>query len=91
MVPISRREAWMGYSGKSSPLEPDPVLSFWQEGMTHVDQRASSILFYAHLAYVEGATHEFSPCTVCQTSPNQFGDTETELFNYVTNWLERRY
>jgi hypothetical protein len=43
------------------------------------------------LAYVEGATHEFSPCTVCQTSPNQFGDTETELFNYVGNWLEARF
>jgi hypothetical protein len=43
------------------------------------------------LAYVEGATHEFSPCTVCGTSPNQYGDTETELFNYVGNWLAQRY
>jgi hypothetical protein len=43
------------------------------------------------LAYVEGAEHTFNPCTACQTSPNQFGDTETELFNYVGNWLESRY
>ncbi len=43
------------------------------------------------LAYVEGAEHTFNPCTICQTSPNEFGDTETELFNYVANWLEARY
>jgi hypothetical protein len=43
------------------------------------------------LAYVEGATHVFAPCTVCETSPNEFGDTEAELFNYVGNWLTARY
>jgi len=43
------------------------------------------------LAYVEGATHVFAPCTVCQTSPNQFGDTQAEVFNYVANWLAARF
>ncbi|HXQ19634.1 MAG TPA: hypothetical protein VN781_08420 [Acidimicrobiales bacterium] len=43
------------------------------------------------LAYVEGAAHVFSPCTECQTSPNEFGDTEAEVFNYVGNWLEARF
>jgi hypothetical protein len=43
------------------------------------------------LAYVEGAEHTFNPCTVCQTSPNEFGDTESELFNYVGGWLQARY
>ena len=35
------------------------------------------------LAYVEGATHVFSPCTLCQSSSNEFGDTEAEVFNYA--------
>ena len=35
------------------------------------------------LAYVEGATHVFSPCTLCQSSSNKFGDTEAEVFNYA--------
>lgn len=43
------------------------------------------------LAYVEGAEHTFNPCAICATSPNEFGDTESELFNYVSNWLEARY
>jgi hypothetical protein len=43
------------------------------------------------LAYVEGAEHTFNPCTVCETSPNEFGDTEAELFNYVSSWLQARY
>ena len=43
------------------------------------------------LAYIEGAEHTFNPCTVCGTSANEFGDTETELFNYVGDWLQARY
>lgn len=43
------------------------------------------------LAYIEGAEHTFNPCTICQTTPNEFGDTQKELFNYVSNWLEARY
>jgi hypothetical protein len=43
------------------------------------------------LAYVEGATHVFSPCTLCQSSPNGFGDTEAEVFNYADNWLAARF
>jgi len=43
------------------------------------------------LAYVEGATHVFSPCTLCQSSSNEFGDTEAEVFNYASNWLAARF
>jgi hypothetical protein len=43
------------------------------------------------LAYVEGAEHTFNPCVICETSPNEFGDTEAELFDYVSKWLEARY
>jgi hypothetical protein len=35
----------------------------------------------------QGATHGFTPCASCATTSGQFGDTVTETFNYVGNWL----
>jgi hypothetical protein len=43
------------------------------------------------LAYVEGATHGFTPCTACaaaQGKPaNYYGDTVKTLFDYIDGWL----
>jgi hypothetical protein len=40
------------------------------------------------LAYVYGALHGFTPCTVCTSMPlGPYGDTEKETFDYVANWL----
>lgn len=43
------------------------------------------------LAFVEGATHGFTPCTACATTPGEFGDTVAETFDYVTHWLTSRF
>jgi hypothetical protein len=43
------------------------------------------------LAYVEGATHVFGPCSICSANPNEFGDTAAEVFDYVANWLNKTY
>jgi hypothetical protein len=43
------------------------------------------------LAFVKGATHGFTPCTACATTPGEFGDTVAETFNYVSNWLTTNY
>jgi hypothetical protein len=43
------------------------------------------------LVYVEGATHGFTPCTACATTPGEFGDTVSETFNYVANWAAQHY
>lgn len=40
------------------------------------------------LEYVQGATHVFTPCTACESQPNEFGDTEAETFNYAADWIE---
>ena len=40
------------------------------------------------LAFVLGATHMFTPCDVCGIPANQIGDTVSETFNYVANWLQ---
>ena len=42
------------------------------------------------LAFVEGATHGFLPCTQCEKTPGQFGDTIKTLYDYVDAWLSRR-
>ena len=39
------------------------------------------------LAYVYGAMHTFNPCMACGSTPNQFGDTVSEVFTYASNWL----
>jgi pimeloyl-ACP methyl ester carboxylesterase len=45
------------------------------------------------LAYVEGATHNFTPCKACavaQGKPeNYYGDTVKTLFDYIDGWLSK--
>jgi hypothetical protein len=43
------------------------------------------------LVFVEGATHGFTPCTACATTPGEFGDTVAETFDYVSSWLTANY
>jgi len=43
------------------------------------------------LAYVYGAIHTFTPCTVCGIPASQIGDTVTETFNYAASWLASRF
>lgn len=39
------------------------------------------------IAFVEGATHKFTPAHHCETYPGQFGDTMKTLHDYVDEWL----
>lgn len=45
------------------------------------------------LAYVEGATHDFAPCTKCALAQGKpadyYGDTVKTLFDYVDGWLSK--
>lgn len=43
------------------------------------------------LVFVEGASHGFTPCAACATTPGEFGDTVAETFNYVNTWLTGHY
>ena len=42
------------------------------------------------LVYVEGATHMYTPCTKCEKSPGQFGDTVKTTYDYIDNWLSKK-
>ena len=40
---------------------------------------------------VEGATHNFEPCTPCETTPGQYGNATKNLFDYAVAWLKKRF
>jgi pimeloyl-ACP methyl ester carboxylesterase len=40
---------------------------------------------------IEGATHGFTPCTRCETTPGQYANSAKNLFDYITIWLGERY
>ena len=42
------------------------------------------------LVYVEGATHLYTPCSKCEKSPGQFGDTVKTTYDYVDAWLSKK-
>ncbi|MRW92083.1 alpha/beta hydrolase [Duganella sp. FT80W] len=41
------------------------------------------------LAFVEGADHVYRPCTKCEKTPGQFGDTVKTTYDYVDGWLSK--
>ncbi|HUO21754.1 MAG TPA: hypothetical protein VMU59_04495 [Caulobacteraceae bacterium] len=41
------------------------------------------------IAFVEGATHMYTPCKECEKTPGQFGDTVKTLYDYVDGWLSK--
>lgn len=40
---------------------------------------------------IEGATHGFAPCTRCETTPGQYANSQKNFFDYVRNWIAKRY
>ena len=43
------------------------------------------------VAFVEGATHSFTPCEPCTRTPGQFGDTVAATFDHVAGWIGERF
>lgn len=43
------------------------------------------------LIVIEGATHGISPCTACEATPGQYGNSEKNFFDYVTRWIKARF
>lgn len=39
------------------------------------------------IAFVEGATHVYTPCNTCSRPASAFGDTVKTLYDYVDRWL----
>ncbi len=43
------------------------------------------------LVFVEGASHNITPCRACEQAPGQYGDTVKRTFDHVAGWLDRRF
>jgi pimeloyl-ACP methyl ester carboxylesterase len=66
-------------------------------GMTGGHEYLAHETIYEHarssdktLVFVEGATHNFSPCKPCERTPGQFGDTVKTLYDHVDRWLSQK-
>jgi len=40
---------------------------------------------------IEGATHGIRPCTACERTPGQYGNSVRNFFDYVARWIAARY
>jgi pimeloyl-ACP methyl ester carboxylesterase len=40
---------------------------------------------------LEGATHNFEPCVECETSKGQYNNGIKNYFNYVRDWINKRF
>ena len=40
---------------------------------------------------LEGATHNFAPCVECETRKGQFDNCVKNYFNYLKDWISRRF
>lgn len=40
---------------------------------------------------VEGAEHGQTPCKACETTPGQYGNSVKNFYNYVRDWIDKRF
>jgi hypothetical protein len=40
---------------------------------------------------VEGALHGGQPCTKCEKTPGEYGNSESNLYNYERDWINKRF
>lgn len=41
------------------------------------------------IAFVEGATHLYTPCKACERVPGEFGDTIRTTYDHIDHWLAK--
>jgi hypothetical protein len=70
-----------------------PILAL---GMTGGWEGMAAETIYNHakspdksLAFIEGATHLYTPCTRCEKTPGQYGDTIKTTYDYIDGWLSQ--
>jgi len=65
-------------------------------GMTGSFEMGSAETIHNHvkskdntLVYIEGAQHVYTPCTKCEKTPGQFGDTVKTVYDFADQWLSK--
>jgi len=61
---------------------------FVRDNELHFDDAASQD---KEFIVVEGATHGFTPCTACETTPGQYANSQRNFFDYVAKWITARF
>jgi pimeloyl-ACP methyl ester carboxylesterase len=61
---------------------------FVRDNELHFDDAASQD---KEFVVVEGATHGFTPCTACETTPGQYANSQRNFFDYVAKWINARF
>ncbi len=41
------------------------------------------------IGFIEGATHNYSPCSACEKTPGEFGDTIKTTYDYIDGWISQ--
>ena len=61
---------------------------FIRDSEIHYERSASRDKEFIVIA---GATHGISPCTACETTPGQYGNSYKNFFDHVTMWINTRF
>jgi pimeloyl-ACP methyl ester carboxylesterase len=61
---------------------------FIRDGEIHYEASASRDKDFI---VIEGATHGFTPCNACETTPGQYSNSQKNFFDYVTKWIKARF
>jgi pimeloyl-ACP methyl ester carboxylesterase len=61
---------------------------FIRDNEIHYDVAASADKDFI---VVEGATHGIRPCTVCERTPGEYGNSVRNVFDYVQRWINARF
>ena len=61
---------------------------FIRDSEIHYERSASRDKEFIVIA---GATHSISPCTACETTPGQYGNSYKNFFDHVTMWINTRF
>jgi hypothetical protein len=68
-------------------------------GMTGDTEYLASEVIFEHatksadktLVFVEGGLHhDYTPCTKCEKTPGQFGNSDKNTYDYVDNWISKK-
>jgi hypothetical protein len=73
------------------------AVPFLTMGMTGHWEGLAAETIYDHaksddktIAFVEGAQHDYTPCTKCEKTSGQFGDTLKTTYDYIDGWLNKK-
>lgn len=87
---------WRSSRGSNPGNVEGVTVPFLTMGMTGSFEMGSAETIHNHvkskdntLVYIEGAQHVYTPCTKCEKTPGQFGDTVKSVYDFADQWLSK--